>query len=55
MTTNKKSYNIYYIRHNTHTLNYGCEEWVIDGERGFCTYPGYWTKEEAIAAYQRGE
>jgi len=55
MTTSEKPYTIYCVKHNTHTLNYGGEEWVIDGERGFCTYPGYWTKEEAIAAYQRGE
>ena len=48
-------YNIYDVRENTRTVNWGGSEWVVDGERGICTYPGYWTKEQAIEAYQKGE
>ena len=48
-------YTIYDVRMNTHTINWGGAEWVVDGERGRCTYPGFWTKEEAIESYQKGE
>ena len=48
-------YTIWDVRKNYRTLNYGGCEWVVDGERGICTYPGFWTKQEAIDAYQKGE
>ena len=30
-------------------------EWVVDGERGRCTYPPTMTEDEVREAYQKGE
>ena len=48
-------YTIWSIRKETRTANWGGAEWVVDGERGRCTYPPTMTEEEVIEAYQKGE
>lgn len=48
-------YTIYDVRKNYRTLNWDGEEWVVDGERGICTYPPTMTEEEVREAYARGE
>lgn len=48
-------YNVWDCHLNSDTYNWGGSEWVVDGERGRCTYPGFWTMAEAIDAYMKGE
>ena len=45
-------YGIYDVRKNEQTVNWGGSEWVIDGEYGIDTFPGYWEKDKAIKYYQ---
>ena len=47
-------YNIYDVRENKNTHNFGGHEIVIDGERGFETYPGRWDISEAKRHYMCG-
>lgn len=48
-------YTIWDVRKETRTANWGGAEWVVDGERGRCTYPPTMTEEEVRKAYQKGE
>lgn len=48
-------YTIWDVRKNVQTANCGGAEWVVDGERGRCTYPQTMTEEEVRTAYQKGE
>lgn len=47
-------YTIYIVEYKS-TIFGGKGGWHIDGERGHCTYPNTFTKEEAIEAYKKGE
>jgi len=47
-------YNIYDVRENKRTHNFFGHEIVIDGERGFETYPGKWDISEAKRHYMDG-
>lgn len=47
-------YNIYDVRENKRTHNFFGHEIVIDGERGFDTYPGKWDISEAKRHYMHG-
>lgn len=49
------NYTIWDIRKETRTTNWGGCEWVVDGERGRCTYPPTMTEDEVRSAYQKGE
>lgn len=51
----KDYYNVYDCHLNRNTHNWGGAEWVVDGERGYCTYPPTMTEEEVCRAYQKGE
>lgn len=46
--------NIWDVRLNGDTKNYGGLEWVIDGEDGRKTYPGCWAECKAREYYLRG-
>ena len=48
-------YTIWDVRKETRTANWCGAEWVVDGERGRCTYPPTMTEEEVRNAYARGE
>ena len=48
-------YTIWNVRKETRTVNWGGAEWVVDGERGRCTYPPTMTEEEVRKAYMNGE
>lgn len=47
-------WNIYDVRENKRTNNFFGHEIVIDGERGFDTYPGKWDLSEAKRHYMDG-
>lgn len=47
-------YGIYDLRKNKHTKNWGGEEWVVDGERGFATYPGDLDADTVCTYYRYG-
>lgn len=49
-----RGYGIYDIRKNRHTKNWGGEEWVVDGERGFATYPTSLDAETVATYYRNG-
>lgn len=49
------NYTIYDVRKETRTVNWGGAEWVVDGERGICTYPSTMTEDEVREKYARGE
>ena len=47
-------YNIYDVRLNANTHNFGGLEWVVDGERGRDTFPGTWAECTAREYYSKG-
>lgn len=49
-----KPRNIYNMRLNGDTMNFGGLEWVVDGEIGRMNYPGCWAECTVRAYYRRG-
>ena len=47
-------YTIYNIRENKQTHNFSGYELIVDGERGFDSFPGRWDPSEAKRHYMRG-
>lgn len=47
-------WNVYDVRENKRTSNFFGHEIVVDGERGFETYPGKWDLGEAKRHYMDG-
>lgn len=47
--------NLYDIHLNRETKNWGGSEWVVDGEDGRETYPGWIEKDDAKWLYRNGE
>ena len=47
-------WNVYDIRENKCTNNFNGYELIIDGERGFDTFPGKWDLSEAKQHYMQG-
>ena len=50
----KHNYNIYSVRLNADTHNFGGLEWIIDGENGRNNYPGTWAECTAREYYHKG-
>lgn len=49
-----KPRNIYDLRLNGNTHNFGGLEWIVDGEIGRMNYPGTWAECTVRAYYHRG-
>ena len=47
-------YNIYSVRLNARTENFGGLEWIVDGNNGYMNYPGSWAECTVREYYHNG-